>query len=149
MQPFVKLSIQETLFWKLLGFPKNFILIPLLQPRNFMFLAHERIHKHLKFFNEHLRLQVVVIMGLNFLQKFGPKTQITNREMFVEYRIELLSHMFHCLLYQFLHLCRRSITFLGNIFTIELDCHICNGCKLPLQAKHEVFNRIMTRSKVV
>jgi hypothetical protein len=26
---------------------------------------------------------------------------------------------------------------LGNVFIIELDCHICSNCKLPLQAKHE------------
>jgi hypothetical protein len=70
----------------------------LLQPRNFMLLAHGKIHKHLKFFNEHLMLQVVVIVALKFLQNFDSK-QITNREMFAKCQVVFLSHLFHCVLY--------------------------------------------------
>jgi hypothetical protein len=85
MQSFVELSLRKTLFWEFLGFPQNSMLIPLPQLRNFLFLFHKRVHKHLRFFSEHLKLGVVVIVGLNFLQKFGPKIHITNKGMFVEY----------------------------------------------------------------
>jgi hypothetical protein len=81
VQPFVKLNL-ETLFWELFGFLQNSKLIPLPQPRIFCLFVHIRIHEHLKFFSEHLWLRVIVIVGLNFLQKIGPKTQITNKEMF-------------------------------------------------------------------
>ncbi len=75
--------------------------------------------------------------GLEFLAKFDPKTKITNMEMFAKYWIMPLSHLFHCLSHQFLHLCRISITFLGNVFTIKPNDHIYNTYKLLLQAKHE------------
>ncbi len=100
-------------------------------------------------FNEHLKLQVIVIVGLNFLQKIVPKSQITNKEMFAECQVMFLFHLFHCLLYQFLHLCRRSVTFLGNIFTISLTTiSITTASSLCRQyMKVRSFNRIMPRNK--
>jgi hypothetical protein len=78
------LSVQKALLWELLGLPHNSKFITLPQPNNFLLLVDEKIHEHMKFFNEHLKLQIVVIMGLNYLQKLGPKSKITNREVFVE-----------------------------------------------------------------
>ncbi len=118
VQTFVELNIRKTMFWELLGFPQNSKLIPLLQPINFLFLVHRRVHKHLKFFSEHLKLWIIVIVGLNFLQKFGSKTWVTNKEMFAKCQVMLLSHLFHCLFYQFLHLCKKSVTFLGNVLIV-------------------------------
>ncbi len=40
------------------------ILLP--QPNNLLLLVYRKICEHLKFFNEHFKLWVVVIMGLNF-----------------------------------------------------------------------------------
>jgi hypothetical protein len=71
----------KNLVLELLGFLQNSKLIPLLQLRNFLFLIHGRVHEHLKFSNEHLRLQVIVKVGLNFLQFFCPKTHITTRDL--------------------------------------------------------------------
>jgi hypothetical protein len=127
VQPCVKLNIWKNLFWELLGFPQNSRLIPLPQARSVLLLAHGRIHEHLKFFSKHFKLQVIVIMSLNFLQKLNPKIRITNREMFMECWVLFFSHLFHC-----------SInSYIFTVFIIELDCHICNGYQLPLQAKHE------------
>jgi hypothetical protein len=49
VQPFVELSVWETLFWELFGFPQNSKHIPLPQPKNFLLLVYGGVHKNLKF----------------------------------------------------------------------------------------------------
>jgi hypothetical protein len=36
--------------------------------------------------------------------------------------------------------CRRFVTFLGDLFIIKFDSHICCGCKLPLKAPQDFKN---------
>jgi hypothetical protein len=67
------------LLWELIGFTQNSKLIPLPQSNNFLFLVDGKIHEHLKFFHEHFRLWVVIIMGLNFLQKISPRADHKKR----------------------------------------------------------------------
>lgn len=53
---FVGLNIWKTFLWEFFGSPWHSKFIPLSQLNNFLFFVHERVHKHLNFFSEHLRL---------------------------------------------------------------------------------------------
>jgi hypothetical protein len=63
------------LLWELLGFIQNSILIPLLQPNNFLLLVNRRVHEHLKFFNEHSKLSGCCHSGLEFPTKIQAQEQ--------------------------------------------------------------------------
>jgi hypothetical protein len=69
VEPFVKLNVQETLFGEYICLFQDIGFIPLFKQRKLLLWKYTSISKHLQLLYEHLRLQVHIIINLDFFQK--------------------------------------------------------------------------------